>query len=98
MRLVNEDFCELLQKSSFYRLQVKLLCYIVTKDIAPASYDESGVLTLSIYDFLLNSNALTLPAVFTLSEKCTIFEKLFCCISRASAQMGGGSAHYSMTL
>lgn len=32
---------------------------IVTKDIVPASYDESGVLTLSIYDFLLNPNALS---------------------------------------
>ena len=27
---------------------------IVTKDIVPANYDENGVLTVSIYDFLLN--------------------------------------------
>ena len=29
---------------------------IVTKDIVPASYDESGVLTVNVYDFLLNIN------------------------------------------
>ena len=27
---------------------------IVTKDIVPANYDENGVLTINIYDFLLN--------------------------------------------
>ena len=27
---------------------------IVTKDIIPAAYDENGVLTVNIYDFLLD--------------------------------------------
>ena len=27
---------------------------IVTKDIVPANYDENGVLTINIYDFLLD--------------------------------------------
>ena len=31
---------------------------IVTKGIVPATYDENGVLTLSIYDFLLDSGSL----------------------------------------
>ena len=31
---------------------------IVTKDIVPAAYDENGVLTLNIYDFLLNPDSL----------------------------------------
>lgn len=31
---------------------------IVTKDIVPATYDESGVLTINLYDFLLNPQAI----------------------------------------
>ena len=31
---------------------------IVTKDIVPTAYDENGVLTMNIYDFLLNRTAL----------------------------------------
>ena len=31
---------------------------IVTKDIVPAAYDENGVMTINIYDFLLDRNSL----------------------------------------
>ena len=31
---------------------------IVTRDIVPAAYDENGVLTVNIYDFLLNRDCL----------------------------------------
>lgn len=31
---------------------------IITKDIVPAQYDENGILTLNIYDFLLNPSSI----------------------------------------
>ena len=31
---------------------------IITKDITPAYYDEYGILTMNIYDFLLDSESL----------------------------------------
>ena len=31
---------------------------IITKDIVPAYYDEYGILTVNIYDFLLDSDSL----------------------------------------
>lgn len=31
---------------------------IITKDIVPAQYDENGILTLNIYDFLLNPSSM----------------------------------------
>lgn len=32
---------------------------IVTKDIVPTTYDENGILTVNIYDFLLNKDSIT---------------------------------------
>ena len=31
---------------------------IITKDIVPAQYDNNGILTINIYDFLLNPSSL----------------------------------------
>ena len=31
---------------------------IITKDIVPAQYDNNGILTINIYDFLLNPSTL----------------------------------------
>ena len=31
---------------------------VITRDIVPAQYDENGILTINIYDFLLNANSL----------------------------------------
>ena len=31
---------------------------VITKDIVPTQYDENGILTLNIYDFLLNVSSL----------------------------------------
>ncbi len=38
----------------FQRIGDSFRKIIVTKDIVPAHYDENGILTLNIYDFLLN--------------------------------------------
>ena len=31
---------------------------IVTKDIVPAFYDDNGILTMNVYDFLLDADSL----------------------------------------
>ena len=31
---------------------------VITKDIVPSYYDENGILTMSIYDFLLDAKSL----------------------------------------
>ena len=31
---------------------------VITKDIVPAFYDENGVLTINVYDFLLNPSSI----------------------------------------
>ncbi len=38
----------------FQRIGDSFRKIIVTKDIVPARYDENGILTLNVYDFLLN--------------------------------------------
>ena len=31
---------------------------VITRDIVPAQYDEDGILTINVYDFLLNVDSL----------------------------------------
>lgn len=31
---------------------------VITGDIVPTQYDENGILTMNVYDFLLNANSL----------------------------------------
>lgn len=40
----------------FSKIEDSFKKIIITKDIVPASYDENGVLTVNIYDFLLDKN------------------------------------------
>ena len=40
----------------FVKIEDSFKKIIITKDIVPASYDENGVLTVNIYDFLLDKN------------------------------------------
>lgn len=42
----------------FRKIEDSFKKIIVTKDIVPAAYDESGILTINIYDFLLNKDSL----------------------------------------
>ena len=43
-------------------MEIKRDCYlkkiIVTKDIVPAFYDDNGILTMNVYDFLLDADSL----------------------------------------
>lgn len=40
----------------FSKIEDSFKKIIITKDLVPASYDENGVLTVNIYDFLLDKN------------------------------------------
>ena len=42
----------------FRKIEDSFKKIIVTRDIVPAAYDENGVLTVNIYDFLLNRDCL----------------------------------------
>lgn len=42
----------------FKKIEDSFKKIIVTKDIVPAAYDENGVLTVNIYDFLLNKDSI----------------------------------------
>lgn len=42
----------------FRKIEDSFKKIIVTKDIVPATYDENGILTVNIYDFLLDKNIL----------------------------------------
>lgn len=42
---------------------------VITKDIVPAHYDEYGILTVNIYDFLLDPDCLENNVVLQLSQK-----------------------------
>ena len=42
----------------FRKIEDSFKKIIVTKDIIPATYDENGILTINIYDFLLNMDCL----------------------------------------
>ena len=41
----------------FRKIEDSFKKIIVTKDVVPSAYDENGVLTVSIYDFLLDKAA-----------------------------------------
>ena len=42
----------------FTRINDSFKKIVVTKDIVPTHYDENGILTINIYDFLLEPNSL----------------------------------------
>lgn len=42
----------------FKRIDDSFRMIIITKDMVPGGYDDNGVLTINIYDFLLNENSL----------------------------------------
>ena len=42
----------------FKKIEDSFKKIIVTKDIVPAAYDENGVLTINIFDFLLNKDSM----------------------------------------
>ena len=42
----------------FKKIEDSFKKIIVTKDIVPSTYDENGVLTINIYDFLLNADSI----------------------------------------
>lgn len=42
----------------FKKIEDSFKKIIVTRDIVPAAYDENGILTVNIYDFLLNKNCI----------------------------------------
>lgn len=44
----------------YKRIEDSFKKIVITKDLVPAVYDENGILTLNIYDFLLNPNSLEL--------------------------------------
>lgn len=47
----------MLQKS-FAKIDDSFKKIVITKDIVPAHYDEHGILTINIYDFLLDAKSL----------------------------------------